>query len=172
MNATNQSDLSYFEAAIIKDGGLVNVVLRRRGLPIMDRLDPTTRWSVEVYTNVAEGVMAGGATMPSDTLSGGCTGGQPSKEGRQASVLDQVRFLRHMETAVAGVQVTVGRASPVKVDPLHLWRRVCLGDVSMARYLRGLGLKPAKSRVADLNAAFVQIADRVADAIGGDRAPG
>lgn len=172
MNATNQSDLSNFETATIVEGGEVDVVFRRRSGPaIMDQLDYSTRQAVDLYISVAEGVLAGGATMPRDSLSVGCTGGAPSKEGRQSSALDQVRFLRHLEKAVGDIPIPIGRVEPRQIAPLILWRRVCLGDASMAQILGLMKLKPAKTRVADLNAAFIAIATRVADAIGRDRAP-
>lgn len=166
------SDMSNFEAATIRDGGRVDVVFRRRGPAILDRLTPAARQGVETYTATAEAVLAGGATMPRDSLAGsGCQGGPPSKDGRQAGVVDQVAFLRRMEAAVGLGAIQVGRRDPVAVPALDLWRAVCLGDVSMEAFLRKRGLAPAKSRMAALNEGFLAAADRVADAIGAARSP-
>jgi hypothetical protein len=150
----------------------VDVVLRRRGPAIMDRLDLTARQSVATYIATAEAVLAGGAAMPRDSLSAGsCGGGPGSREGRQAGVLDQVRFLRQMEDAVARQVIQVGRRDPVSLSALDVWRCVCLGNKGVEAILASHGMKPAKSRVADFNAGFIAAAERVADAIGTTRAP-
>lgn len=169
---TNPTDMSNFEAATIREGSRVDVVFRRRGPVILDRLTPPARQAVETYTATAEAVAAGGATMPRDSLAGaGCQGGTPSKDGRQAGVVDQVAFLRRMEAAVGQEAIMVGRRDPLPVRPLDLWRAVCLGDVAMEAFLRKRGLAPAKSRMAALNEGFLATADRVADAIGATRSP-
>lgn len=166
------ADLSQFETAIVRDGAKVDVVLRRRGPAIMDRLDLTARQSVATYITTAEAVLAGGAAMPRDSLSAGsCSGGPGSREGRQAGVLDQVRFLRHMELAVARKAIQVGRRNPVSLAALDVWRSVCLGDKGVGRILTRAGLKRTRSREADINAGFIAAAERVADAIGAIRTP-
>lgn len=169
---TAPNDLSNFEATPIRDGRRVEVVLRRRGgPPILTQLTPQARQAVETYTAVAEAVLAGGASAPRDNLTGGCSAGAPSRDGRQAMALDQVTFLRKMEAAVAQEEIQVGRRDPLTVPALDLWRRVCLADMTMAHFLARRGLKPAKSRMADLNAGFAAAAERVADAIGATRSP-
>lgn len=182
------NDLDKFEAAVIRDGGQVSVAMRRKGPAIMARLTPATRQAVETYSATAEAVLAGGAMNPSDPLTSRSQGGAPSREGRQAGFVDQVSFLRRMEAAVAdcsvpspGVpgdgpralpgRVQIGRKDPITIPALDLWRAVCLGDATMEGFLKRHGLAPAKSRMSDLNAAFLAAADRVADAIGAGRDP-
>lgn len=183
-----KNDLDQFEAALIRDGGQSTVVMRRKGPAILARLTPATRQAVETYAATAEAVLAGGAMNPSDPLASRSQGGAPSREGRQSGFVDQVSFLRRMEAAVADCHVVshrcgsdgpvkmvgrveVGRKDPITIPALDLWRAVCLGDATMEGFLKRHGLAPAKSRMADLNAAFLAAADRVADAIGARRDP-
>lgn len=185
--SNQRNNLDDFEAAMIQTGGQVSFVTRRKGPAILDRLTPAERKAVETYATTAEAVMAGGASNPSDMLSAGCSSGAPSREGRQSGFVDQVSFLRLMERAVSDCRVTVtdkdgkatvlrgsfliGRAGPVAVPTIDLWRKVCLGDLTMAAFLRGLGMAPAKSRMADVNKAFLDAGTRVADAISQTRDP-
>lgn len=166
------ANLSQFEAAPIIDAGQVEVVLRRRGPAILQHLSLTDRYAVATYTVAAEAVMAGGASVPRDNLTGGCSSGAPSNDGPQARAVDQVAFLRLMEAAVNVRRVfQVGKCPAVDVHTLDLWRKVCVGDMSMERYLAKMSLKPAKSRMAALNGAFISAASRVATAIGDTRSP-
>lgn len=180
------NDMDQFEAAVIRDGGQVSVAMRRRGPAILARLTPGARQAVETYAATAEAVLAGGAMNPSDPTAARSHGGAPSREGRQSGFVDQVSFLRRMDAAVADCAATyqtkdgpvskpgrviIGRQDPVDVSALDLWRAVCLGDATMEGFLRRLGMGPAKSRMADLNAAFMAAGDRVADAIGAGRDP-
>jgi hypothetical protein len=172
MTGTTAADLSQFEAATIRTGSRVDVVLRRKGPDILTRLDPATRQTVATYIATAEVIMAGGAVMPRDSLSAGSPGGSPgSREGRQSSMVDQVRFLRTMEDAVAIEAIQVGTRDPVSLPALDVWRAVCLGDAPAARILSRTGLKRTRSRVADLNMGFAAAAERVAIAIGDTRPP-
>lgn len=182
-NTTN--NLDQFEAAAIRNGGSVSFVTRRKGPAILAHLTPGERHAVETYALVAEAVMAGGAHNPIDLASAGCSsGGGGVKEGRQSGFVDQVSFLRRMEAAVSDCRVTVmdkgqarvlrgsfliGRQAPVAVPVIDLWRKVCLGDVTMTAFLRSLGMAPAKSRMKDTNAAFLAAGERVAEAIGQGR---
>jgi hypothetical protein len=165
-----KNDLDQFEAALIRDGGQSTVAMRRKGPAILARLTPPARQAVETYSATAEAVLAGGAMNPSDPTASRSQGGAPSREGRQSGFVDQVSFLRRMEAAVAR-RVKVGRQDPTTIDALDLWRAVCLGDATMEGFLKRHGLAPAKSRMADLNAAFLAAGDRVADAIGRGRDP-
>ncbi|WP_170561418.1 hypothetical protein [Ruegeria atlantica] len=170
---TNPASMENFEAAAIRDGKRLDFVFRRRGPVILDRLEPASRHAVEIYTATAEAVLAGGATMPRDSLAGsGCQGGAPSKEGRQATVVDQVEFLRKMEAAVVAPPIVLSHKPLVAADPTHLWRRVCLADVSMQAYLKGhLGLARSAKRMEALQSAFIAAANRVSVAIGQTKSP-
>lgn len=170
-NPQTANDLSNFEAATIQDGREVSVVMRRRQPPIRNRLPYSLRQAMDTYSATAEAILAGGASTPRDTLAGGCQGGAPAREGRQAVALDQVRFLRRIEDAVAKDTITVGKSDPVLVPALDLWRAVCLGGATMQSFLARRGLKPAKSRMEALNQGFEAAATRAADAIGGTRNP-
>lgn len=175
------NDLSKFFATPIRDGSRVDMVLKRKGGPaILEALPGPSRMAVETYTATAQAVTAGGASNPRDSLTGGCTGGAPQKEGRQAVVLDQVRFLKCIESAVGtqtvdgqpvAVLIRIGRRKPTDVRALDLWRSVCLSDMSMERFLSKRGLKPAKSRMADINAGFMAAAARAARAIAETKSP-
>ena len=79
---TRPQDISNFEATPIRDGAQVEFVMRRRGPKILDHVTPRARKAVLTYAATAEAVLAGGARGPSDMLTGGCTGGAPSREGR------------------------------------------------------------------------------------------
>lgn len=169
---TPPSALSEFEAAAIGTGLGAEVVLRRRGPAILTGLDRHARQAVETYAAIAEAVMAGGAAMPrAANLTGGCSGGAPSKDGRQGQAIDQVSFLRKMETAVGGHSFLLGRRDPVAVPVLDLWRAVCLWDVTMEGFLARRGLSNTRTRAAAMRAAFEAAAERVADAIGAGRNP-
>ncbi len=172
MTNVQANNLANFEAATIHDGFQSEVVLRRTGGPvILGTLPAASRQAVATYTATAQAVIAGGASMPRDALTAGCSGGAPSREGRQAVALDQVRFLKKMESAVGTDPVMIGRRNPTPIKPLDLWRAVCLSEMAMERYLAKMGLKPAKSRMSDINACFTQSAERVARAIGQTRSP-
>lgn len=164
---TRPTDAANFEVATIQDGHWVDVVYRRRGAAILTRLLPAERPAVETYIATAEAVMAGGATNPRDSLTATAGGsGGLTADGRQAGYVDQVTFLRRMEAAVASDPIQL-RAKPlVEFAPLDLWRRVCLGDISMKTYLIGRkGLTLSEKLMKTLKGEFLASCDRVADAI-------
>jgi hypothetical protein len=172
-NHQSPTDMTNFEVATIRDGHQVNVVYRRRGPAILTRLSPAARHAVETYTATAEAVLSGGASAPRDSLNRSIrTSGGPASEGRQAGFVDQVAFLRRMEAAVGQDPIILRDRPRVAADPLDLWRRVCLGDMSIKAYLtQRKGLARSDKRMKALQAAFVAACDRVSDAIGSTKSP-
>ncbi len=169
---TNPTDMTNFEAATIRDGHQVNVVYRRRGPAILTRLSPAARHAVETYTATAEAVLSGGASSPRDSLTRSArTSGGPASEGRQAGFVDQVAFLRRMEAAVGHDPIILREKPRVVADPLDLWRRVCLGDMSMKEYITCKGIALSEKRMKALQEAFLAAGNRVADAIGATKSP-
>ncbi len=170
---TSPTDVVNFEAATIRDGHQVNVVYRRRGPAILTRLSPAARHAVETYTATAEAVMSGGAATPRDSLTRSSTSsGGVASEGRQAGFVDQVTFLRKIEAAVGSDPILLRAKPRVEFAPLDLWRRVCLGDISMKSYLMDRkGLAISEKRMKTVKAAFLASCDRVADAIGAKKTP-
>lgn len=168
---TQPQDMRNFEATKIQDGAEVEFVLRRRGPKILDHLTPRARKAVLTYAATAEAVLAGGARGPSDMLTGGCSGGTPSKEGRQAGFVDQVTFLKAMRAGVEIHPTTRLRARPVvEVSTLAMFDRLVVGDVPVAHYLTSVGLTRTRSARGALIKAFEAAAERVADAIAATRA--
>ncbi|AKU43288.1 hypothetical protein RCRHEA_44 [Rhodobacter phage RcRhea] len=155
---------SDFEAATIRNGLDVDVILRRRGLPILDHLNAAERRTVETYSAIFEAVAAGGAVMPRDRLAGGGGGGPsgPSREGRQSRAVDQAAFLRAMGAAISARPVLVfGKRNPVEVGPLRFWHSFTVDGLSVRGALERFGVK----RGPIVNAAVVAEVKAMAAAV-------
>lgn len=170
----NRHDASNFEAAIVRNGLDVEVLLKRKGLPICEHLTPAERKAVEVYAAIYEAVAAGGAVLPRDTLSGATGGGSggPSREGRQSRAVDQAAFLRRMASAVKARGVLAfGKRKPVEVPALVFWHSFTRDGLSVRAGLERFGVK----RGPVVNAAVVSevktMAAAVLDAMAAGRNP-
>lgn len=168
------------ETTLIEDGLSLDIVTRRSGPAVLNDMSADQRHSVRTYQAVAEAVLAGGASVPRDTLSnaltGGCTGGAPPREGRQAMRVEQVSFLRALEKAVGGGRVTLRRGNPsISVPVLDLWRSLILGNggegLSVSSYLAKSGLARSAARTKVLRDAMTSAAERVAAAIAETKNP-
>jgi len=161
------------EAAAIQDGFGLEFCLRRARPRQVEALPHHLRVAVETYAATAEAVLAGGASQPRDslTLSGGGGSAGLTKDGRQAAAVDQVTFLRTMESAVGSGVMRLGRRDPVEVPVIEWWRAVCLGDATVAGFLSKRGLSRTATRNAALADALRDAAQRVADAVGATRNP-
>lgn len=157
----NRHDARHFEPAFVRNGADVDLILRRRGLPVLDHLDGAERKAVETYAAVFEAVAAGGATMPRDSLSAGSGGGarSPSREGRQSQVVDQAAFLRRMASAIQSQPVLAfGKRQPVEVPPVTFWHAFAVDGLSVRGALTRWGIK----RGPLVNAAVVAEVRRMA----------
>lgn len=133
-----------FEAATIRNGLDVDVILRRQGLPILDHLNHAERKAVEAYAALFEAVAAGGAVLPRDRLAGGGGGGPsgPSREGRQSRAVDQAAALRLMGQAISSRPVLAfGKRNPVEVAPLSFWHSFTVDGLSVRAALARFGVK-------------------------------
>lgn len=165
---------SDFEAATIRNGLDVDVILRRRGVPILDHLTHAERRAVETYGAIFEAVAAGGAVMPRDRLAGGGGGGPsgPSREGRQSRAVDQAAFLRRMEAVIAARGVLVfGQKNPVEVDALAFWRAFAVDGLSVRAVVARIGLRRGRHAVAAVVGEIKAMSGLVASAIGQGRDP-
>lgn len=162
-----------FEAATIRDGHHVDVCLRRARSRLVNGLPFHMRVAIENYAATAEAVAAGGASQPRDTLTITPGGSSPggSKDGRQAAAVDQVTFLRVMDSAVGGGAMKLGRRDPITIPIIEWWRAVCMGDASVQGFLEKRGLSRTATRVKMLNDTLRDTADRVAAAIGATKNP-
>lgn len=171
---TNQHDAARFEAAFVRNGQDVDVILRRRGLAILDHLTRAERVAVETYAATFEAVAAGGVTMPRDSLSAGSGGGAggPSREGRQSQVVDQAAFLRRMTDAIRSRPALVfGKRNPVEVAALRFWHSFAVDGLSVRGALDRFGVKRGPIVNAAVVAEVKAMAAAVLDAMAGGRNP-
>lgn len=149
LTMANLNDATRFEAAFVRNGADVDVILRRRsGLAILDHLTPAERVAVETYGATFEAVAAGGVSMPRDGLSAKLAGGSggaggPSREGRQSRAVDQAAFLRRMAAGVTsrGRVVAFGKRNPVEVGALTFWHAFAVDGLSVRSALDRFGVK-------------------------------
>jgi len=155
---------------MIRDGQDVDVILRRRGAPILDHLTRAERVAAETYAATFEAVASGGAVMPRDSLSaggGGGAAGGPSREGRQSRVVDQAAFLRRMgEPLKARPLLVFGKRKPVEVAPFTIWHWFTVDEAHVKTVLLrcgvkdGRGLAPATAAVlSEVRAMAAQVLD-------------
>lgn len=168
---------SGFEAAMVRNGQDVDMVLRRRSAPALDHLTPAERKALEVYGAVHEAVSAGGAVMPVDSLSPGAAGGSgasggASREGRQARAVDQAAFLRRMSSAVsARPDLAFGRRAPVVVSSLRFWHLFAVDELPVSGAMRRIGLKRGPIANAAVIRELKAICAAVLDAMAEGRDP-
>lgn len=166
----NNSGRADFEAAIIRDGMTVEVVLRRRGLPILDHLTQAERKAVETYAAVFEAVASGGVTMPRGSLALGAGGGFSglSREGRQSQVVDQAAFLRRLSGAIRSRPVLVfGKRKPIKIGPLEFWHSFAVDGLSVRamldRFKVNHGPVARAAVVAEIRAMVATVQEAIAN---------
>jgi hypothetical protein len=170
-------DAAAFEAAIIRDGAAVHVGLRRCGPPILDHLTLAERRAVEIYAGAFEAVAAGGATMPRNSLVVGSSGGSrgASREGRQAHVLEQAAFLRHMAAAVRSrPDLVFGKRKPVTITALSIWHGFVVDGLHVKGMLTRCGVKDGRALAPATAALLSEVraqAAAVLDALGKGRDP-
>lgn len=170
----NPNDASQFEAAFVRNGAALDVILRRRsGLAILDHLSAAERVAVETYGATFEAVAAGGVSMPRDGLSAKLAGGSggaggPSREGRQSRVVDQAAFLRRMAAAIKarGAVVAFGKRNPVEVGALTFWHSFAVDGLSVRGALDRFGVKRGPVVNAATVAEIKAMAAAVLDAMG------
>lgn len=171
----NRHDARHFEPAFVRDGADLDLILKRRGLPVLDHLDAAERKAVETYSATFEAVAAGGATMPRDSLSaGGGSGGAkgPSREGRQSQVVDQAAFLRRMSDAIRSQpDLVFGKRQPVEVKALSFWHAFTVDELSVRAALARFGVKRGPVANAATVAEIKRMAALVLDAMAAGKNP-
>lgn len=171
---TNQNDASRFEAAFIRNGKDVELILRRKsGLAILEHLNAAERVAVETYGATFEAVAAGGVSMPRDGLSAKLAGGSggaggPSREGRQSRAVDQAAFLRRMAAAITARRAVVafGKRNPVHVGALTFWHAFAVDGLPVNRALERFGVKRGPITNASTVSEVKAMAAAVLDAMG------
>lgn len=167
----NNFDRAGFEAAMVRNGQEVDMILRRRSAPIMDHLTPTERKAVDAYGAIYEAVSAGGATPPRNMLNSGGPAG-PSSEGRQSRAVDQAAFLRAMAKAVAArPDLSFGKRNPVVVPSLTFWHLFAINELSVSAAMRRIGLKRGPIANAAVIGEVRAICAAVLDAMAQSRDP-
>lgn len=164
------------EAAIIRTGEtverageivpLVALVNRRRGSPLIDRLDRPRREAAGAYALAFEIVSAGGVSGGGGFVEERVGGGRGASEGRQLGALAWSDRLRVFEAAIGtgAIRLTV---AGVTISTVTLIREVTVAGFPLHRVLATRGLKRSAPRENALKRAVVEALGRIA-AVSGD----